>query len=69
MARELNCVTCSKNLGIVRDGSISKGLHALCSGCFNKMNKSTKTHTNKKTATPDFGDIFGDIFPDGKIFE
>jgi len=52
--KHLHCVECSKYLGVVRDGNLSKGLTPVCSSCM------TNLTANKPTSTPEWSDVFGE---------
>lgn len=71
MSRNLNCYKCNKVLGIIRDGSISKGINCICSTCMNIDNKppKRKAPSNKSKFGSIFGDNFGEIFGNKGSFD
>ncbi|MCK5018346.1 MAG: hypothetical protein KAS32_14910 [Candidatus Peribacteraceae bacterium] len=42
MAKELECAECGKDLGVIRDGNISKGLKPVCTKCYNIMSLNSR---------------------------
>lgn len=61
---ELTCIDCGTYLGVVRDGTLKKGMVCMCKDCKRKhdalklMNESDKHRLNPGG----FNNIFGDIF-------
>lgn len=69
--RNIICIECNCNMGIIRDAKLRKDILYICNNCHKQLHAiiTMKKNSDKKSPTSDFGDIFNDILNDKKYNE
>ena len=68
--KQLHCEQCSKFMGTITDGRISKGLKVLCTKCFTLLTTpSTKSVIDDLLKDNGKADKFSDLFGDSDMFK
>ena len=57
--REIRCVTCNVDLGVIRDAKLSNGIGFICATCIPLARKQKKRKETDDLLPPDFKSIFG----------